>query len=283
MSTVSTEPHRSNNPLISKLSRFVPLADAERAALDLLCRNPRRRLQGTDLIQEGDKPTSVFLILEGWAYRYKQLENGRRQIMAYLIPGDLCDVSLCLFEKMDHSIGLLSDAEVIQISAADILDLMDRFPRIERALMWANLVDEATLREWLLNVGQRFALQRVAHLFCELSVRLSVVSLVDQDGSFAMPLTQSELGDTAGLSTVHVARTLQRLRQDKLITTERGRLRILNFAELAHIAAFDEAYLHTGRPPVGELAIHTLSTGGLEGKSSAIGLALSGGQFLRCS
>jgi CRP-like cAMP-binding protein len=248
MSAVSTELHR-NNPLISKLAGFVALGDLERAALDQLCRNPLQRCQGTDLIQEGDKPQCVFLILKGWAYRYKQLEDGRRQIMAYLIPGDLCDVKLLLFEQMDHSIGLLSDAEVIKIPAAGILDLMDRFPRIERALMWANLVDEATLRQWLLNVGQRFALQRVAHLFCELCVRLAVVNLVDEDGSFTMPLTQSELGDTTGLSTVHVNRTLQRLRGDKLISTARGRLRILNFAKLAEIAAFDEAYLHTGGPP----------------------------------
>ncbi len=246
----STKAYRGDNPLIRKLGRFVPLNDAECAALENLCLNARKHAHGTDLIAEGDKPKAVFLILKGWAYRYKHLEDGRRQILAYLIPGDLCDIQIFLFEKMDHSIGLLSNAVVVKIPAAEILDLMDRFPRIERALMWGTLVDEATLREWLLNVGQRFALQRLAHLFCELCVRLSVVGLVDDEESFTLPLTQAELADTTGMTTVHVNRTLQRLRKDELISTSQGRLKILDFARLAEIAGFSETYLHTDGPPI---------------------------------
>lgn len=135
------------DPLIDKLGRYVPLTSDERDALRQLGRNPRRLQRGTDLISEGDKPTSVFLLLEGWAFRYKQLKDGSRQIMAYLIPGDLCDIRIFLFEEMDHSIGLLSDAHVVKIPAIEMLDLLDRFPRIERGLLWATLVDEATLRE----------------------------------------------------------------------------------------------------------------------------------------
>ncbi|MGI8610670.1 MAG: Crp/Fnr family transcriptional regulator [Sphingomicrobium sp.] len=192
----------------------------------------------------------MFLLLEGWAYRYKSMVNGGRQIMAYLLPGDLCDVQIFLFEEMDHSIGLLSDALVAKIPAAEMLDLMDRYPRIERALMWATLVDEATLREWLLNVGQRDALQRIAHLFCELCVRLRVVKLVDEDHSFRLPLTQTELADTTGMTTVHVNRSLQRLRQDGLIISRQGRLTILDYKRLAEIAGFNATYLHTDGPPV---------------------------------
>lgn len=250
MTEPSAEPYEGDNPLIRKLGRFVPLTLEERAALEEVSQNPREHRQGTDLIGEGDRPKSVFLMIKGWAYRYKQLESGSRQIMAYLIPGDLCDIQIFLFERMDHSIGLLSDSQVVKIPAADILAMMDRFPRIERALMWATLVDEATLREWLLNVGQRFALQRVAHLFCELCVRLSIVGLVDDDESFTLPLTQAELADTTGMSTVHVNRTLQRLRSDGLISTAHGRLKILNFHQLSDIAGFDEGYLHTDGPPV---------------------------------
>jgi CRP-like cAMP-binding protein len=112
------------------------------------------------------------------------------------------------------------------------------------------LVDEATLREWLLNVGQRSALQRIAHLFCELCVRLTVVGLVDEHETFTLPLTQAELADTTGMTTVHVNRTLQRLRKDKLIATRKGRLTILDFQKLAEISGFNEAYLHTDGPPV---------------------------------
>lgn len=250
MNKPSNDPYRGNNPLIRKLGRFVPLTEGERAAIEHLCRNPREHRQGTDLIHEGDKPQAVFLVLKGWAYRYKHLADGSRQIMAYLVPGDLCDIQVFLFEKMDHSIGLLSNADVVKIPAAEILDLMDRFPRIERAMMWATLVDEATLREWLLNVGQRLALQRVAHLFCELHVRLSVVGLVGDDNSFALPLTQTELADTTGITPVHANRTLQRLRKDQLISTQRGRLTIHDLDRLVEIAGFNEMYLHTDGPPV---------------------------------
>lgn len=236
--------------LIAKLSRFVPLNEQEREALRHVSRKARRLPRGIDLISEGDKPESVFLLLEGWAYRYKSMINGGRQIMAYLLPGDLCDVQIFLFEEMDHSIGLLSDALVAKIPAAEVLDLMDLFPRIERALMWATLVDEATLREWLLNVGQRDALQRLAHLFCELCVRLSVVNLVDGSETFSLPLTQAELADTTGMTTVHVNRSLQRLRKEGLIVTKGGRLTIVDFQRLAQIAGFSPTYLHTDGPPV---------------------------------
>ena len=238
------------NALIKKLGRFVPLTKEERFALREISRHAKLHSRGSDLIAEGDKPGSVFLLLKGWAYRYKHLADGSRQIMAYLIPGDLCDVRIFLFEKMDHSIGLLSDAMVVKIPAYEMLDLMDRFPRIERAFMWATLVDEATLREWLLNVGQRNAIQKLSHLFCELCVRLSVVDLVDKAESFTLPVTQIELADTTGMTAVHVNRSLQRLRKEGLIIAKDGNLTILDFKRLAEVAGFNDEYLHTDGPPI---------------------------------
>lgn len=242
----------SAQPLIDKLGRFVPLTSDEREALRNLARKPHRRRRGTDLISEGDRPNSLYLLLDGWAFRYKQLECGSRQIMAYLVPGDLCDIRIFLSEEMDHSIGLLSDASVVKVPAVEMLDILDRFPRIERALLWATLVDEATLREWLLNVGQRDAVQKLSHLFCELYVRLSIVNLIHQKDTFVMPLTQPQLADTTGMTTVHVNRSLQRLRKNGLIATKRGKLTILDFKGLAAVAGFNEQYLHTDGPPVEE-------------------------------
>ncbi len=155
-----------------------------------------------------------------------------------------------MFEEMDHSIGLLSDAKVVKIPAAHMLDLLDRFPRIEWALSWATLVDESTLREWLLNIGQRNALQRISHLFCELSVRMNVVDLVDASDTLAFPLTQTELADTTGMTNVHVNRSLQTLRNDGLIRIGHGTLTILDFDRLAKIAGFNQTYLHIDGPPV---------------------------------
>ena len=240
----------SANAVVTKLGRFVPLTGEERGALRALARNAKWYRRGSDLISEGEKPVAVFLLLEGWAYRYKSMVDGGRQIMAYLLPGDLCDIQIFLFEEMDHSIGLLSDALVAKIPAAEMLDLMDQFPRIERALMWATLVDEATLREWLLNVGQRSALQRLAHLFCELCVRLHVVKLVDDHNTYVLPLTQVELGDTTGMTTVHVNRSIQKLRQEELITLKDGALTILDFKRLSDVAGFNPTYLHTDGPTV---------------------------------
>lgn len=250
----------TSDAVCDKLTRFVTLNDEEQQAVRQLSRNVRRLPRGTNLICEGDKPVSVFLLLEGWAFRYKGLADGSRQIMAYLLPGDFCDVRIFLFEEMDHSIGLLSDALVASIPAAEILDVMDRFPRIDRAMMWATLVDEATLREWLLNVGQRNAVQRIAHLFCELCVRLRVIHMVDETGTYVLPLTQTELADTTGMTTVHVNRSLQRLRQDGLIVTRHGKLTVPDFDSLAEIADFNPTYLHTDGPPVEQKLRSCLNT-----------------------
>lgn len=253
-------PDQSANPFVRKLGRVVPLAAHERAAIDQLCRNPRQHARGTSLVHEGDRPQSIFLMLTGWAHCYKQLENGRRQIISYLLPGDISDIRVGSIDKMDHSIGLLSDAEVVHIPAAEIFTLMDRFPRIERAVMLAALAREATMREWLLNVGQRFALQRVAHLFCEVRARLSVVGLIDDKNSFALPLSQIDLADTTGMTAMHVNRMLRRLRNDKLISTHKGRLTILSLETLAGLAGFNKDYLHADGPVAEKPNLKVLSS-----------------------
>lgn len=238
-----------NNTLVTKLSRYIELDDSEVAALDHLARNPTSSKSGADLIDEGTNPENVFLLLEGWGYRYSLLRNGNRQIFGYLLPGDLCDVHVFMLDKMDHSIGLLSNAKTVKIPAAEMLDLINRYPRIERALWIATLVSESTLRQWVVNIGQRDAFERIGHLFCELWQRMRAVDLVNPDDQFDLPLTQTELADTLGLTSVHVNRTLQRLREDGLIALTKGRLTILNPERLAQISGFDGGYLRLGSAP----------------------------------
>lgn len=206
------------SPLAMKLSSFTDLTAADCVAIDELCANVCVHKAKRDLIKEGDRPENVFLLLEGWACRYKVLPDGRRQIMAYLLPGDLCDVHNFILEEMDHSIGLLSEARVAAIPKARMLEATDKHPNLARALWWATLVDEGVLREWLVNIGQRSAFDRLAHLFSELYLRLQLVGLADGD-SFDMPLTQEELGDTMGLTSVHVNRMLQKMRDEGLSST----------------------------------------------------------------
>ena len=233
------------NPLVRKLEGLTALLDADRTLLERISTEPRFVGPHTDLVCEGDKPDGVFLIMEGMACRHKSRPNGARQIMAYLLPGDLCDLDVALLNRMDHTITTLSACRVVHIAPEAIVDLLQRHPAVARALRMSTLVDEATLRDWLLNVGRRSSVERIAHLFCELLVRLQVVGLVSEN-SYALPLTQADLADTTGMSTVHVNRVLQEMRRQKLIELQSGYLKILNLPRLRAVGGFQANYLHLG-------------------------------------
>ena len=231
------------NALLRKLDGFADFSDDDRRAVEGLCAQTRKVGPTGDLIREGERPEHVFLLLEGWGFRYKLLPGGKRQIMAYLIPGDLCDIHIFVLRAMDHGIGLLSPATVALIEADRMVEIMDKHPKVERALWWATLVDEAVLRAWLVNMGQRDAYQSIAHLLCEMWLRMRAVGLADGD-RFSLPLTQSELGDTMGLTPVSVNRTLQRLRSEDLITLEQKQLTLHDPERLAQVSGFQANYLH---------------------------------------
>jgi CRP-like cAMP-binding protein len=235
--------------LTRKLSRWVKFDDAERAALDKLVLATRPVVRGQHLIREGDDPAHVFLILDGWAQRYKVLPDGKRQIVAFLMPGDLCDTHVFILEKMDHSISMMSPGRVVSIPADDMMALIDSYPRIAQALWWCTLVDEGILREWLVNLGTREAYARIAHLFCELYVRAGAVAQ-GGNGDFFMPLTQADVGEALGLTAIHVNRTIKALKQNGLVDPAKSRLRMLDFDALKAVAGFDGAYLHARLVPV---------------------------------
>ena len=234
------------NPLLTRLNAFIDLDGEDRAAVDQLCRAPRSFRAGQDVIKEGARPEFVQLLLEGWACRYKVLPDGSRQILAYLIPGDLCDMHVFILKRMDHSIGLLSDAKVVSIAKEQMLALTEQRPAVARALWWSTLVDEAILRQWLANVGQKGAYERLAHLFCEMWQRMHQVGLTSE-GEFTLPLTQEELGDTVGLTSVHTNRMLQQMRSEGLITLSKGQLTIHDGNRMRQVAGFDANYLHLER------------------------------------
>lgn len=239
-----------DNPLTAKLRNFAPLSDADAAELDGLCADVRSYRARRDLVKEGDRPEFVFLLVEGWACRYKILSDGRRQIMAYLVPGDLCDVHIFILKHMDHSMGLLSDAKVAAIPRQKIIDIFERGGTLARALWWSTLTDEAVLREWLVNIGQRDAYDRIAHLLVEVWLRLRMVGLTI-DGAFRLPITQTDLADSLGLTPVHVNRMLQRMRLEGLIDFSRGRLRISDVAKLMAVTRFEPNYLHLDAEDLG--------------------------------
>jgi CRP-like cAMP-binding protein len=235
-----------SHPFIRKLEGFEPLQAADRAWLLSLIRDTVEVAANQDIVSEGTNPEMVYLILDGLAMRYKVTFEGRRHIFAYLIPGDFCDLHVALLKKMDHSIRTLSPCRVARISPAKIIEMTERHPSLTRALWTCSLVDAATLREWLVNLGQRSASQRIAHLFTEMHVRMKAVGLAD-NGGFDLPVTQEELADTMGLSNVHVNRSLKELREAGLVTLRNERVSIPDFERLAQYSSFDPSYLHLER------------------------------------
>ena len=214
-----------SNPLIRKLEAVVDFTDRDRAVLKQVCRATQPIAAGRDIILQGARPNNVHLVLDGVAYRYKMMRDGGRQIVGVLVPGDFCDLHVAILGEMDHCIGALTACTLAVIPRETILDLTEHHPRINRALWWATLVDEGTLREWLTNLGQREAAEGLAHLFCELLLRLQGVGSADTN-SYPMPLRQNDLADVLGMTSVHVNSTLQALREAGLIVLERRRLAI---------------------------------------------------------
>ena len=240
----ASRPHDdTTSPLILKLDSLAKLTDADRDALERISADPQIIQAGTDLIRVGDKPDGVYLITDGIACRYTMRANGARQIMAYLIPGDFCDLDVALLARMDHSLGTLSACKVVRIDLATIQDLLQRHPDITHALRLATLVDEATLREWVVNLGRRNAEERVAHLLCELLLRLRAVGRAAGDG-YTLPVTHADLADTTGQTAVQVNRVLASLQKQGLIALSAHQLMILDLARLEALADFRPDYLH---------------------------------------
>ena len=233
----------SGTAVASKLEAFTRLSSDDWAALGQISRNFRFVDARRDVISEGDQPRHVHLVLEGWACRYKQLPDGKRQIVSLFVPGDFCDVNVYILKTMDHSIGAISRLKVAMITAEEMSALTAERPRITQALWWHELVTAAIQREWTLNIGQRSAYERLAHLLIELYLRLNTVGRAHH-GRCDFPLTQNDLADATGLTAVHVNRTLQELRRDGLIELERKQLQILDMPRLIDAAMFNPNYLH---------------------------------------
>jgi CRP-like cAMP-binding protein len=241
---VHTSTGVSINPLLRRLRQCVELTDADSEALRHVFTGQIQQI-GThqEIIGEGDRPSQVQLVLSGFACRHKILEDGRRQIIACLLPGDFCDVHVTILGRMDHAIATITPCTVAQIPGDQLQALIENNPRVAKAIWWATLVDYAIQREWLVNVGQRPAVNRVAHLFCEFLLRLRAAGIT-HDNSYEMPLTQQELGQALGLSTVHVNRVLKELRDSGLIRLKGRQLDIDDPAGLAALASFNPNYLH---------------------------------------
>ena len=231
------------NRFVEKLQSFATLSEGDVARISSATSQPRRLLPKHDLIREGDRPGPVFVILEGWACRYKILPNGTRQILAYLMPGDSCDLHIGLLAEMDHSIQTITAANVVAIEREEMDSILDQHPSVARAIYIAQLVDEGTMRAWITSMGRRASIERVAHLMCELHLRARNIGIAEGD-AFALPLSQLLLADSLGMTAVHLNRVIQELRASGALELKRGSVVLKDLPKLVNIAGFDDNYLH---------------------------------------
>jgi CRP-like cAMP-binding protein len=239
---------------ILKLSQGRPLTGDERRAVLAVLGEELAFKAGADIATDGAKPGFSTVLLEGWAWRYKLLPDGRRQILSINIPGDWTDLHSYFLHTLDHSVGAITPCRVAKIPHARIKALIEDQPRFAQ-LLWRDMaVEAATHREWIVNLGSRRSDERLAHFLCELWVRLNAIGESDGE-AFPLRLTQQDIADIIGVSTVHTNRVIQNLTQRGVLRLGGGKCAIPDIDRLKQVAGFDARYLHLAEgPPVGDRA-----------------------------
>jgi CRP-like cAMP-binding protein len=231
------------DPLVRRWSSRCPLSPEDRAAI--LALPTTRKTFGKDayMVREGQQTTECNLLLRGFAYRQKLLTDGDRQIISIHIPTEFIDLQNGILGTADHNVQSLNRSEIAAVPRSALMELADKRPAARLAMWIDTLIDSSIFREWVVNVGRRDSRTRIAHLLCELALRLERTGQ-GRDGMFDFPLTQEQLADATGLTAVHTNRTLQSLRRDGLIQLSNGILRVLDWDKLREVGEFDELYLH---------------------------------------
>ncbi len=231
------------HPLLASLERVLDLSDAERSAISEVPIQ-HAEFQADDVIfREGDKPSKSFLLAQGIACSSKTVADGGRQIMALHIPGDMPDLHTLHLKVLDSDLWAITKCHLAFMQHEDIRRLCHAHPRVADELWWVTLVNAAIYREWVVGLGKRQAISRLAHLFCEMMLRMKEAGLA-QGGSCPLPITQEDVSDIAGMSPVHVNRTLQEIRGQGLISFGQGHLDIHDWDALVRLADFRPDYLH---------------------------------------
>lgn len=235
-------------PLYARLAARDELSAKERDALRSIAGPPRVISAGSDMIIEGSRATRSTLVTDGYCTRYRMMEGGERQITSIHVAGDFVDLHSFLLKVMDHSVSALSNCTVVHFEHSDLETITRQYPHLTRLLWLSTLLDTAIHREWIVGLGRLSAFARLAHLICELYIRLKVIGAADDSG-FVLPITQVELADALGISSVHVNRVLQEMRDEQLVVWKGARVDIVNWEKLSEAAEFDTRYLHLEREP----------------------------------
>jgi CRP-like cAMP-binding protein len=205
------------HPTFEKMARRMesrwPLSDADRQALMSLQHSVRKVPAGAHLVRDGEPPEQCALLLSGYAYRYKITGDGARQIISLHVAGEFVDLQNSFLPVSDHSVQTLTEADVAFVPLQAVREITLTHPGVGRAMWIDTLIDSSIFREWVVNVGRRDSRARVAHILCEFSLRLEAAGLA-RDHRYELPMTQEQLADAVGLTSVHVNRVLRQLGED---------------------------------------------------------------------
>ena len=231
---------------LQKLRKRVEISAEEERAIRHAVAETRRVAADEVVVRSGTELNSSMILLSGWMARCKDLPSGERQVTELHIAGDFTDLHGFTLKCLDHDVVAMSDCTIGVVPHDRIRELTEKFPRLGRVYWFVTNMDGAIHREWALSLGQRSAISRMAHLFCELHARLDAIGRTDGNG-YEFPLTQRELSECLGLTVVHANRTLQELRRRGLVELENRQLTIRNRRGLEGVAEFDPAYLYLDR------------------------------------
>lgn len=237
----------STDAVAKKLKCYIDLNQSEWSALGKLPQKIIEMEPGREIVHEGQRKHSAFLLLDGWVSSYKLLPDGTRQIIDFQIPGDFLGLRSLLLRTSDHSFEAVTKVKIAEVPAKNIFAAFEQAPRLAIAVLWAASRDEAMVVEHLINIGRRSAIARTAHFLLELGTRLRLIG-VGSDKGYPCPLSQYLLADALGLSAIHVNRVLRQLREQKLLTFQRKKVEFHNLDALIELAEFQTAYLDQDEP-----------------------------------
>lgn len=229
--------------LVARLSYYSEFDDQDRERLLSLGGKVRQFDANSEVVCAGQQMDAVLVMRDGWAARYKELEDGRRQILNILLPGDIFDLQVLVAAEADHSVLTITQASVYAIAPPAVRDLLAGSGALSMAFWWTQVQEEAFLREQIVRIGRQTAQERIAHLLLELHRRAQIVNIAGEE-TLRLPMTQTQIADTLGLTPIHTNRVLRRLARAGYIETNRQWIRFLDHDGLALMCEFDPSYFH---------------------------------------
>jgi CRP-like cAMP-binding protein len=235
-------------PLLLKLRARDLIDEQEEKVLRASIASVQELPPGRIIVRAGTTLSNSTLLFDGFVCRYKDLADGQRQILEIHVPGDFLDLHGFLLKRIDHNVAAMTPVRFAQVPHDALREITERYPHLSRLLWFSTLIDAAIHREKILSIGRRNAVARIAHLLCELYVRLKLVGLAG-DCCYSLPLKQADLADATGLTSVHVNRMLRKLRNEEILTFRGGEVSIHDWDRLQRVAEFNPTYLHLERRP----------------------------------